>query len=101
MTLETKISRATGGSTLVDEDGAVVLEEYRGTAGRGRSYALITNEGENHCWIMFGAPATAVQGIRIDANGGKYEISDVNSTSLAVHAVCLTGETTQLSWLEA
>lgn len=101
MTLETKISRASDGAATVTDASAAVLAEYRGAAGRGRSYALITNEGSSHCWIMFGGPATPLQGIRIDANGGKYEISDVNSTSLAVHAVCRSGETTQLSWLEA
>lgn len=44
-------------------------------ANANRRYALLVNDSDTVIYIMLGAAAVANQGIRINANGGNYEMS--------------------------
>ena len=41
----------------------------------GREYALIVNDGSVACYLNLGSTAVASEGIRVNANGGSYEMS--------------------------
>ena len=40
-----------------------------------REYALIVNDGSVACYLNLGSTAVASEGIRVNANGGSYEMS--------------------------
>lgn len=44
-------------------------------ANQGRKYALIVNDGSTACYLNLGSTAVANEGIRVNANGGSYEMS--------------------------
>ncbi len=44
-------------------------------ANTDRRYALFINDSDTVIYLMLGADAVANQGIRLNANGGSYEIS--------------------------
>jgi hypothetical protein len=44
-------------------------------ANANRKYLLLVNDSDTPIWIKLGANAVANQGIRINANGGSYEMS--------------------------
>lgn len=44
-------------------------------ANGAREYALVVNDGSATCYLNLGSTAVANTGIRINANGGFYEIS--------------------------
>ena len=44
----------------------------------GRKYALISNDSANIVYLSFGSVAVSGKGVRLNANGGTYEITDVN-----------------------
>lgn len=62
-------------------------------ANANRSYALIINDSDTAQYLAFGTTAVVNTGVRINANGGSYEISRAanNLTGLAVNAVNGTG----------
>lgn len=43
-------------------------------ANSGRRYALIVNDSDTTVYLKIGAAAVANQGIRLNANGGSYEM---------------------------
>ena len=43
-------------------------------ANGAREYALIVNDGSVVCYLNLGSTAVANTGIRVNANGGSYEI---------------------------
>ncbi len=43
-------------------------------ANADRSYALFVNNSDVTMWLMVGAAAVADEGIRLNANGGSYEM---------------------------
>jgi hypothetical protein len=47
-------------------------------ANASRKYALIVNDSANAIYIFLGATAVLNQGIRLNANGGSYEINETN-----------------------
>lgn len=47
-------------------------------ANASRKYALIVNDSANTIYIFLGATAVLNQGIRLNANGGSYEINSTN-----------------------
>jgi len=56
-------------------------------ANAARSYALIQNDSDTAVYLAFGTAAVANTGVRINANGGSYEMSrSVNNlTGLAIN----------------
>lgn len=100
--LNTIISKAWKGSGTVTDESSVIIPEYRNPYGRGRNYALITNEGSENIWLMFGESAAVGEGIWVEKNGGAYELVEGrNNTSLAIHGITVTGAECHVSWIQA
>ena len=55
-------------------------------ANANRKYALLVNDSDSVIYIKFHAAAVASEGIRINANGGSYEMSAQNG-NLDVRAI--------------
>ena len=45
-------------------------------ANPSRNYALFVNDSDTVMYLMIGATAVANQGIRLNADGGSYEMAD-------------------------
>ena len=56
-----------------------------------RGYALFVNNSNQDMYLGLGADAVMNQGIRINANGGRYEINDTNLFTGAVNAIASGG----------
>jgi len=58
-------------------------------ANADRKYALLVNDSDSAIYLMIGAAAVANQGIRINANGGAYEMSAANGNldTRAINAI--------------
>ena len=58
-----------------------------------RQYALFINDSANIIYLMIGATAVASQGIRLNPNGGSYEMAPVynNLSGLKVSAISAAG----------
>lgn len=63
-----------------------------------RKYALIVNDGSVDVYLNLGAAATANAGIRINANGGHYEITREagNLTGVVINGITASGTATVL-----
>ncbi len=63
-----------------------------------RKYALIVNDGSATVYLNLGATATANAGIRVNANGGSYEISREagNLTGVVINGITASGTATVL-----
>jgi len=58
-------------------------------ANHNRKYAAIVNDSDTTIYLAIGAAAVANQGIRLNANGGVYEIllADLNTAAInGIHA---------------
>ena len=62
-------------------------------ANANRLYALLVNDSDTPIYIKLGATAVANQGIRLNANGGSYELSEKegNLYTGAINAICASG----------
>lgn len=67
-------------------------------ANTNRRYALIINDGTVDVYIKLGATAVANQGIRLNANGGFYELgpSTGNLFHGAINGITASGTSTVL-----
>lgn len=67
-------------------------------ANDNRVYALIINDGAVEIYLNLGGTAVANQGIRVNANGGSYEISQRNSNLFrgAINGIVASGSATAL-----
>ncbi len=63
-----------------------------------REYALFVNDGSVDVYLKIGVAAVANQGIRINANGGFYEMSRAvgNLSDVAVNGITVSGSATVL-----
>lgn len=63
-----------------------------------REYALIINDGTVDVYLKVGAAAVANQGIRINANGGSYELNRMkgNLSDVAINGITASGTATVL-----
>ena len=80
-------SVGTSASSTVGTSATVVLSK-----NSGRMYAAFTNDGADDIYLNLGATSTAAvgKGIRINANGGSYEINDLNLYTGQVSAISET-----------
>lgn len=64
-----------------------------------RKYLLLVNDSNETIYVKIGADAVMNEGIRINANGGSYEISPANANLCfeAVNAICSSGSKTLLA----
>jgi len=56
-------------------------------ANANRLYAAIVNDSDTEIYLGIGAAAVAHQGIRINANGGSYEINSTNLYKGAIYGI--------------
>lgn len=59
-----------------------------------RDCAYIVNDGANTMYINVGADAVANEGIRLNANGGSFDIESDNLLVLVINGITKTGTTT-------
>lgn len=52
-----------------------------------RNYALLVNDSDSVAYISLGIPAAANTGIRLNANGGSYEINAINLFKGAIYGL--------------
>lgn len=57
------------------------------TANSGRQYAAIVNDSANTIYLGFGETAVSGEGVRLNANGGTYEINNSNLYIGAVNGI--------------
>lgn len=60
-----------------------------------RLYALLVNDSDSIAYLSLGVPAVANSGIRLNANGGSYEINTTNLWQGRIYAIS-TGATKKL-----
>ena len=83
---DAKLSSVSPSKSLSNKAGLVTVTHTAVTAAAtstaalaanaDRQYALLVNDSDAAIYIKLGATAVANQGIRINANGGSYEMSD-------------------------
>ena len=62
-------------------------------ANANRLYALLVNDSDTTIYIKLGAAAVVNEGIRLNASGGSYELSEKegNLYTGAINAICASG----------
>jgi len=60
-------------------------------ANVSRVSAVFTNDSDEVIYLSLGNNAVMHQGIRLNANGGSYEINQTNLYTGIVHAICSSG----------
>ncbi|MCR4339416.1 MAG: hypothetical protein NUW01_05960 [Gemmatimonadaceae bacterium] len=62
-------------------------------ANSGRSFAIFINDSDEALYIAVNEAAVLNQGIRLNANGGSYTMSEQlgNLSTAAVNAICTSG----------
>ncbi len=63
-------------------------------ANQGRVSALVINDGTSVVWIKVGEVAVANEGIRLNANGGSYYITNANGNLDRAAINCITASAT-------
>lgn len=61
------------------------------TSNVGRQYLIIVNDGAYPVYLGLGASAVASTGIRLNANGGSYEINQDNLFVGAINGIAVGG----------
>jgi len=83
----TNLTRSVGASGFhINRDIGATQEEVL-PHNPERKYALLVNDSVNTIWLSLGAPAAANQGIRLNAQGGAYEINSTNLFKGRIYAV--------------
>lgn len=62
-----------------------------------RSYAIITNNSANTVYISLGRDAVGSNGIRLNANGGSYEINAQNLYFGAIYGIASTSSNVDIT----
>lgn len=58
---------------------AVITTQEAVAANPQRTYLLLINDSDTALYLKLGAAAFVNQGIRLNANGGSLELSDINA----------------------
>jgi len=61
------------------------------TANGERTWAIFINDSDEVIYLALGAAAVANQGIRLNANGGSFELTTDNNFKGTVNAICASG----------
>ena len=80
------VTMAAPATATVSTASVVVL-----AANANRKYAAIVNDGGQPIYLAFGAPAVVGSGIRLNGNGGTYEITNANLTTQDIRAIRSSG----------
>jgi len=60
-------------------------------ANEGRKYLVLVNDSNEVIYASLGSAAVMNQGIRVNANGGSYEISGERPFRGAIYGICASG----------
>ena len=85
-TLGTPVAAATNAAVSVAITSTAVI-----AANAARTFATFVNDSANVIYICLGTPAVANAGIRLNANGGSFEINRDNLYTGAVTAIAVGG----------
>lgn len=77
---------ATNNSVTVADESTEILAK-----NTNRLYALIVNDSDETIYLAIGADAVLNKGIRLNANGGSYEIDSVNLFNGVVNGISTSG----------
>ena len=80
--LEHKYTAASNGNSVVTTSSGLILAE-----NSNRRYALITNDSDTIIYLALGGAAEVNKGIRLNANGGSYEINWTNRYTGSIYAI--------------
>ncbi len=72
-------------SVTVDTNSTEIL-----AASDTRMYACIVNDSDNTIYLAVGADAVMNKGIRLNANGGSFEMTRINLCDQAVNGITLS-----------
>lgn len=91
-TWETPINLTHTTASMTTSSGAVIATSL------SRRYLLVVNDGSVDVYIKLGATAVANQGIRINANGGSFEMSPAHGNLFygEINGITATGTATVL-----
>jgi len=64
-----------------------------------RRYAIFCNQSSNVIYLQFGVNVAATEGVRLNANGGAYEINLTNPYHGRIYAIA-SGASSTLSMVE-
>lgn len=78
-------SDVTNGKVSVLNSSTVAL-----AANSNRKYALLVNDSDTDMYLALKDDAVVGEGIRLNKNGGWYEITATNLFTGAVNAICAT-----------
>lgn len=81
-----RLNTSTPTKVSVGSSDTVVL-----TANGGRAYAVFVNDSDETIFLALGTLAVINEGIRLNANGGNYEIKKENLWVGEVSAICASG----------
>lgn len=90
---ELQVVTATSGSVAATSTSVLVAND-------GRLYASFVNDSDTAMYLSFGAAAITSAGVRINANGGSYEITNQNMFRGIVYAIHGGSGTKNMSVLE-
>jgi len=74
------------GSVAIPNASTVVLN-----ANPARKHVVIVNDGSQEVYLSFGAAAVAGKGVRLNKQGGSYEIDDRNLWQGAIYGITASG----------
>lgn len=84
--MEHDFSSGTAANITVGATTTVAL-----AAVSGRKYAILVNDSNETIYLSLGTDAVLNKGIRLNANGGAYEILGKTPYRGAVNAICSSG----------
>jgi len=84
--MEHDFSSGTAASVTVGATTTVAL-----AAVSGRKYAILVNDSNETIYLALGTAALQGKGIRLNANGGAYEIVGEKPYRGAINAICASG----------
>ena len=76
----------TNTKVVVGTESTAVLAEVP-----ARNWAIFVNDSDEAIYLSLGSAATLNAGIRLNANGGSFELTSDNNFKGAVYAICTNG----------
>ena len=92
------IGTVTRGKVAVGTTSTEVLGAY--TLPAFRRYVILCNDSDTVIYLSIDLAAVVGEGIRLNANGGSYEMSELNMSMLKIYAIHGGTGTKNLTYLE-
>lgn len=77
-----KLSTLTSASSTVNSTSGLVM-----ATSTTRQYLILVNDSDSIIYLSLNSPAVLGKGIRLNANGGSYEINSLNLITDAIYAI--------------